>query len=300
MSRQRTALNATQLAAALGWTGQQLADSRTMLLVPAPDVSRPERLGPRWSPPVVRELLGRRDALTADLEMGSLGAFRLAEAMTERLGVDVDSALVEELSRRGFIPLAGTYKDNPLYAVYAAVQFCDWPALEQARASGALHTSTGVARVLDVRPSAVDALIRLGWLRPSRMVNNPHPAVRRGTMPMYRHSDLTALLEYEGIDWPTVRVTERGRRSPLGRLGKRDAAATAELDRLSRGQFYHRLGHRRWNGGDTTAAIVDWRAAGNYPAAETHIAEAESGDTAPIIRCAAFAALLPLGHPGQA
>lgn len=293
----RSAATAAQLAAALGWTALEFADARAMLLVPGPDVHRPTRLGPRWSPPVVSGLVKRRADLTTCLAMGSLGASRLGAAMTERLGVEVDSDTIVELSRLGFIPRTGTYKDHPTYAVWSAVQFRDWPALEQARVSGALHTSTGTARVLDVRLFAVAVLIRLGWLRPALMVRNP---VGPGTMPMYRHGDVTALLAYPRIDWTAVRETPKGQRSPLSRLGKPDTAAIAELARVAQGQAHHRLGHRRWIRGDTTGALADWRAAGEHVDASAHLAEAAAGDTASIIRCAAFAALLPAGHPGKA
>lgn len=299
MSRQRTAYNATQLAAALGWTMPQFVDACGLLLLPEPDVSRPQRLGLRWSPPVVRGLLACRDALTADLGMGVLGAYRLAEDMTKRLGVDVDPDTVAELSRMGHIPRAGEHRGRETYAVWAVARFTDRPALEQAMVSGRLRTTDEAARVLDVRRADVDHLVRLKWLRPVRWADNPKLSRRAGsgTVPLFRHGDLAALLAYEGIDWPAVRATPRGRPSPLARLGKRDAAVGAELERLSRGLLYHRLGHRHWAAGDTAAAVECWRAAGNYPTAELHLENAVGGDPAPIVRCAAWMALLP---PDQA
>lgn len=295
MGRQRAAYTSAQLANAMGWTMLQFVDACGLLLLPEPDVSRPQRLGWRWSPAVVRGLVERRDALTADLGMGALGAYRLAEEMAERLGVDVDADAIVELSRLGHIPRAGEYRGRELYAVWAATRFTDRPALEQAMVSGRLRTTDGAARVLDVRRADVDHLVRLRWLRPARMADNPVQSRSRGqaTVPLFRHGDLAALLAYEGIDWTAVRATPRGRPSPLARLGKRDAAAGAELERLSRGLLYHRLGHRHWAAGDTAAAVDCWRAAGNYAEAELHLESAADGDPAPIVRCAAWMALLP-------
>lgn len=56
MIQQRTAHNADQLAAALGWSRPRFDDARRMRLVPDPDVERPRDLGPRWSSAVVRQL----------------------------------------------------------------------------------------------------------------------------------------------------------------------------------------------------------------------------------------------------
>lgn len=286
------AYDGTQLAAAMGWTKPQFADARTMLLLPKPDVSRPQRLGPRWSPTVVRGLLAARDALTADLHMGVLGAYRLAEEMTKRLGVDVNSSSVVELSRMGRIPRVGEYKGHAVYAVWAAVRFADLPALAQASVSSQQRTTDEVMRVLDVRRSDVNHLLRLRWLRPVRMADNPYP-YGGGPIAVFRHGDLAALLRYDGIDWDAVRSTPRGRRSPLATLGVCEADARTALEQISRGLINHQLGHRQWAAHDRAAALDCWRTAGDHAAAVEHLRDVAAGDDRPVLRCAAWMALLP-------
>ncbi len=299
MRRQQTAHTPDQLAEALGWSGRQLDDARRLGLIPAPDVVRPKQLGPRWSPTAVRDLRARRDALTMDLAMGALGSSRLAEQMAARLGVDVDPDAVAELSRMGLIPHAGTFKGHNLYAVWAALRVTDLAVLAQAAVSGHLHTTDRVLMVLNVRSSDLDHLVRQGWLRPARWADNPWLSKRAGagTVPLYRHGDLVALLAYPGIDWDRVRATPPGRRSLLSRIGVCRDVGRAALDRLSRGLLYHHLGHRQFSIGDTAAAVASWQAAGDYPTTLDHLADVDAGDTTPIMRCAAWMALLPPGWP---
>jgi hypothetical protein len=50
-------------------------------------------------------------------------------------------------------------------------------------------------------------------------------------MPLFRTGDLDILLTHPAIDWPQVRATPRGRRSPLAALsragsGRRDSRRT--------------------------------------------------------------------------
>lgn len=293
----RTAHTATQLAAALGWTGRQLDEARTLRLLPDPDVSRPSSLGPRWSPRVVAGLVKRRDPLTADLDMGTLGVHRLAKMMTERLGIDVTAAVVHELSRMGHIPRVGQYKGHPTYAVWTAARFDDPPALEQARASGRLHNAVRVSGILQVRRVDVDQLVELGWLRSVAMAENP--AARRhgeALIPLYRRGDLAALLAYEAIDWPAVRAKTAGTRSLIARLGRCTPTGRADLEQISRTLIHHRLGHRYWAAGNTAAALDSWRAATGHAEAEQHLDDAGAGHHTSVERCAAWMALLPPDH----
>ncbi|WP_433358808.1 3'-5' exonuclease [Streptosporangium sp. CA-115845] len=60
--RRTTAHSATQLVLALGWTEDQLNRARAAALVPAPDMKTP-----RWSGPVVDDLVARRAELLAQI-----------------------------------------------------------------------------------------------------------------------------------------------------------------------------------------------------------------------------------------
>lgn len=297
MTSPRTALNRAQLVAAMGWSPQRFDDAMALQLLPDPDVSRPQRLGLRWSPPAVRGLVKRRDELNTALDMGMLGASSLAGVMTERLSVDVDASTVAELSRLGYIPRSGKFKGYDLYAVWAAVRSTILPALEQAKVNGRLRNADGVAEALGVRRSDVDNLVRLGWLKPARMADNPYNG-DTGAVPLYRHVDVAGLLMYAGIDWEAVRATPRGKRSPLVKLGRCGGAERAVLEQVPRGLIFHRLGHRHWAAGDRVAALDSWRTAAGHTDADDHLAEASAGGDIGILRCAAWMGLLPADPAG--
>lgn len=290
---QRSAYNEAQLGRALGWTARQIADARAGRLVPDPDVHRPRRLGPRWSPTLVRDLLQRRDALTADLEMGTLGAIRVAELMSDRLGTNVNPDAVRELALWGYLPRAGTYKGHDLYAAWVAARFTDRAALAEATVTGQLLTADDAAKMLKVRRSDVDNLTRQAWLWPTHMADNPMLSRSRGagTVPLYRSGHLAALREHPDINWNAVRATPPGRRSPLARLERCDTARRAEIEQLCRGVFLHQLGHRRWAAGDRDAALEDWQAAAGHPAAAEHVHQAGACDDVVITRCAVLMTL---------
>jgi hypothetical protein len=291
---QRIAYTPVQLAAVLAWKPAQLDAGRRARLIPAPDVTRPQRLGPRWSPTLTRRIVACRDDLTAHLAMGSLGAYQTAQAMTEKLGVDVDSAAVAELARAGHIPVTGDFRGNALYAVWAACAIIDLPLLAQAAVDGELRTTDGAAQWMSIRRADVDQLVRRDWLTPARMADNPHlsRSAGAGTMALYRTADLAALLAYPGIDWTAVRATARGRRAPLPGAPPRPDQR-AEFAQISAGITGHQLGHRRWAAGDRTAAITSWRTATRHRDTAEHLADAEAGSDVSVRRCAAWMALLP-------
>lgn len=291
----RPAHTPDQLAKALGWTGDQVREAQRLRVLPTPDVHRPAALGPRWSPTTVRVMTVDRDTLKDRLDMGDLGAFRLAELMTARLGVEVNPETVAELALRGHLPSVGVYRGHQLYAVWTAVQFTDRAVLEQAAIDGELRTTDGAAAWMEVRRSVVDRLVDQRWLRPVKMADNPHRSRRAGagTVALYRTGDLAAVLSHPGIDWPAVRATPRGGRAPLPTEPCSKEIA-AELKRISAGITWHQLGHRRWVAGDRDAALDVWRlggfAGGNRTAGE-HLSAVESGDEDSARRCGLLLAL---------
>lgn len=106
---QRTAYNPDQLARALGWKPAQLATSRRARPIPDPDVTRPQRLGPHWSPTITRGLLACCDDLTVNSDMGQPRRVPDRPGHDDRLGGEVGPNAVAELRIR----------PTP----------CEWPAL---------------------------------------------------------------------------------------------------------------------------------------------------------------------------
>jgi hypothetical protein len=67
-----------------------------------------------------------------------LGAVRAAQLLAERFGLDVDPDVLVALNRVGAIPVAGEYKDWPLYNGRALERFDDRAVLERAIRTGRL------------------------------------------------------------------------------------------------------------------------------------------------------------------
>ncbi|MCW6005555.1 hypothetical protein K1W54_13345 [Micromonospora sp. CPCC 205371] len=151
-----------------------------------------------------------------------LGAYRCAEVLSDRFGIDVPPDVLLELSDLGLIPCTGAYKGNPVYSGTALEAFTDRAVLERAMERGRLHTTDQVAAYLRVRRCDVDHLVRAGWLQPVTHVRSSWQR-RRATpqVPLYRQADLDVLAEHPAIDWDAVRATPAGRPSPLARLTAR-------------------------------------------------------------------------------
>jgi hypothetical protein len=160
------------------------------------------------------------------------GACRAAQVLTDRLGVDVDPDTVVELARLGHIREAGDYKGNTVYSGRDIAAFRDRGVLAAAAHTGRQRDRAQVAAYLKVRPSDVQHLLDANWLQPITWVHSGWQR-RRDTpaMPLLRTGDLDILLTHPAIDWPQVRATPRGRRSPLAALsragsGRRDSRRT--------------------------------------------------------------------------
>jgi hypothetical protein len=147
-----------------------------------------------------------------------LGAVRAAEVLSARLGTTVTGDGVEELARRGLIPVTGSYKGYPLYDGRALEGFTDTAAAAEACRAGRLRTVTEVTAYLRARRADVDRLIRVRFLNPVKYVHGPWDRRDTFSVPLYRTGDLDALLARADIDWEAVRSTPPGRRSPLARL----------------------------------------------------------------------------------
>jgi hypothetical protein len=158
------------------------------------------------------------DLTAAAGSVPDLGAVRAAAVLSGRLGVPVTPDGVEELARRGLLPVAGSYKGWPLYDGRVLEGFADPAAAVEATRAGGLRTADQSAAYLAIRRSDLNHLTRCGMLTPARWARGPWD--RRGTasVPLYRTGDLDRLAARPGIDWAAVRATPPGRRSPLKRL----------------------------------------------------------------------------------
>jgi hypothetical protein len=184
-------------------------------LIPPSDVA-----GGRWSAAVVTAAHERVEEIRAAVgTLPDIGAWRAAELLGERLGVEVSAETVMELGRKDLIPVTGEYKGNDLYSGRALERFTDRQALDAAAHSGRLHTKDQAAGYLQVRAADIDHLVRARWLQPVHWVHSSwqrrkdHPSVA-----LFRRGDLDVLLAHPAIDWDDVRATPKGRPSALARL----------------------------------------------------------------------------------
>jgi hypothetical protein len=203
-----------QLATYLGLEQWQFCRAREADLIPGPDRPRD-----RWSAEVADAALARIDQIrTAAGSVPVLGAFRAAEVLSARLGAVVTGNGVEELARRGPIPVTGYYKNYPLYDGRVLEAFTDVAAAVEATWAGHLRTAGQSASYLRIRRSDLDHLIRAGQLEPAGWGHGPWDQRDTFSVPLYRTGDLDDLAARTDIDWEAVRSTPAGHRSPLATL----------------------------------------------------------------------------------
>jgi hypothetical protein len=156
-----------------------------------------------------------------------LGAVRAAEVLSARLGATVTADGVQELARRGLLPVTGRYKGHRVYDGRALETFTDTAAAAEACRAGELRTAVRVAAYLRIRRADLDRLICARVLQPAKWGHGPWD--RRGTcsVPLYRTADLDAFLARADINWDAVRSTPPGRRSPLAELADAEFALAA-------------------------------------------------------------------------
>ncbi|WP_251021244.1 hypothetical protein [Streptomyces sp. ISL-98] len=111
---------------------------------------------------------------------------------------------------------------HPLYCGLTLENFTDRRKAERASTAGQLHMRDAAARVLRIRASDFDHLVRAGLLTHAATARsgwNKHDVVL-----LYRQADLDRLARSRRIDWDAVRVTPEGHRSPLAALPTQQAA----------------------------------------------------------------------------
>ena len=211
-----------QLAAYLGLERWQLSRARQAGLVGGPDLARG-----RWSAAAADAALARAGQIRqAAGSVPDLGAVRAAAVLSERLGVPVTADGVEELARRGQLPVTGCYKDYPVYDGRILEAFTDAAAAAGATRAGQLRTAAQSAAYLRIRRSDLNHLTRSKILTPAKRGRGPWDRRDTCSVPLYRTGDLDRLAARPGIDWAAVRATPPGHRSPLARLARAEKVLT--------------------------------------------------------------------------
>lgn len=82
-------------------------------------------------------------------------------------------------------------------------------------AADRLVTADGAAELLDVERRHFDICVEADWIAPKRWHEKLVGRSRTVDVPLYRTGDVTGLLTLPGINWPEVRETRKGERSPL-------------------------------------------------------------------------------------
>lgn len=203
-----------QFPTTLGLTSWEFARALDEGIIPPP---RPDG---RWPATVVDDARARLPEIRAKVgDLPDLGAVRAAEALAERLTVDVDPDTITELARRGHIREAGDYKGHTLYSGRDLAAFTDQTTLAEAAHTGRQQDRTSATAYLEVRPTDLEHLIRAGLLKACTRVHSGWQRRREApAVPLFRTGDLDTLLTHPAIDWPAVRATPPGRRSPLAKL----------------------------------------------------------------------------------
>ncbi|WP_282792923.1 hypothetical protein [Streptomyces sp. CC224B] len=199
----------------------QFERAQRLGLIPDPDAT-----GRRWSAAVFDDVIARIDAVKkATGTMPDVGAARAEKYLADRYSMTVHPGTAAELARRGHLPLRGEYRGRPLYCGLTLESFrgTDRRKVQRASAAGRLHMRDAAARVLGVRESDFDHLVRAGLLIPREVVEGQHHTQVR----LYRQADLDRLLRSRRLDWLAIRATPKGQRSPLAALPDKKTAAMA-------------------------------------------------------------------------
>jgi len=165
----RAGYGPVQLATYLGLEQWQFAHARAAGLIGAPD--RPRG---RWSAAAADAALARAAQIRqAAGSVPDLGAVRAAAVLSRRLSLTVTADGIEELARRGLVPVAGSYKGWALYDGQVLEAFADTAAAAGATWAGQLRTAGQSAAYLRVRRSDLNHLTRSGMLRPVKYGRGP-------------------------------------------------------------------------------------------------------------------------------
>lgn len=182
-------------------------------------IARPDLPGGRWTRPVVQDAQARLPQILAQLgSLPDVGAWRAAEHLAERLGVEVEAEAVEELARMGALAVVGDYKGSPLYDGRQIEAFTDIDALHTAAERGRLLGTAAAVERLRCRRVDLDHLIRAGLLTETKRARGRFDNRRQRSVPLYRQGDLDDVAADPALPWDQIRAAAPGKPSPLAVL----------------------------------------------------------------------------------
>lgn len=211
---------------------QLVAARRRPGVVPEPDRStaaaRSGHVYERWSIELAEGHAGILAKVVPEVAGGDrpMIAYWAARRLYERLGLDAWTEDVEELvllgaltpippRREGARPAFAAPDVDALDATLVAEVVAARPRRRAARTL--LHPGQ-CRRRLGIRKTDWDHIVRRGWIEPiehQEVCGRGAARGRRLLVPMYRLSDVDALLQREDVDWDELRATPKGERSPL-------------------------------------------------------------------------------------
>lgn len=219
------------LAMLLGVPAWQLAAARRRRgVVPEPDLTaaRGKQVWERWSVELAESRAGVLSRVVPEVAGGDrpMTAYWASHRLAERTGLQVCTEDVEELvarvelepipPREGYHrPTFDAHDVDALDPSLVAEVVAGGPRRRAARTL--LHAGQ-CRRYLGIRKTDWDHVVRRGWVESvaHREVEGVGPAQGRVLrVPMYRLSDVDALLRREDVDWEAVRAAPRGERSLL-------------------------------------------------------------------------------------
>jgi hypothetical protein len=210
----------------LGMSPWQWERASVMGLIAGPDVDG------RWSQDFADGIRGRLRAIHRRIgSQPDIGAYRAAEYLSDRLGVEVTTDAVKELGRRRLIGYAGDYKGSQLYSGLDLERFTDVSVIPSAVHDGRRRNTEEATEYLEVRPSDFAALLDIGWLVPVEHVDSSYGRKGNAQVALYRTGDLDALLADPAIPWDAFRAVKKGGKSLVPSVMPRDLDELLARDR---------------------------------------------------------------------
>jgi hypothetical protein len=186
--------------------------------------------GRRWTTEQVDAVDTRAVAGRVGTEQ-AIGTVRALERLRARIGTEpwIDHDLIDALADTGALPVAGWYRDWPLYLPRDLDQLTP-TQLDQANTAADVTrtlTTTQAAARLGIRTIELAHLQRIGLLAPAGHVATTwHTQTPLWAITELDHLANTDLTPTTGTDWVALRAIRPGQRSPLRHLPTPDTSTS--------------------------------------------------------------------------